>query len=50
VSYEIEFTRRAEKEILKEDRSAARGLDRYLMGHSDLPAPLPRIQLSLRSH
>ncbi len=26
---------------IAEGRSAARGLDRYLMGHSDLPAPLP---------
>jgi glutamate synthase (NADPH/NADH) small chain len=25
---------------IAEGRSAARGLDRYLMGHSDLPAPL----------
>ena len=50
MSYEIEFTHRAEKEILKEDRSAARGLDRYLTGHSNLPSPLPRIQLGFRSH
>jgi len=26
---------------IAEGRSAARGLDHYLMGHSDLPAPLP---------
>ena len=26
---------------IAEGRSAARGLDLYLMGHSDLPAPLP---------
>jgi glutamate synthase (NADPH) small chain len=26
---------------IAEGRSAARGVDRYLMGHSDLPAPLP---------
>jgi len=26
---------------IAEGRSAGRGLDRYLMGHSDLPAPLP---------
>lgn len=50
MSYEIELTRRAEKEILKEDRSAPRGLDRYRTGHSDRPSPLPRTQLSLRSH
>ncbi len=26
---------------IAEARSAARGIDLYLMGHSDLPAPLP---------
>ena len=26
---------------IAEGRSAARGLDLYFMGHSDLPAPLP---------